>query len=909
MPTKDIDLPAAGAGAPTADQRPASWDDLITAVAKQHGVSPALAKAVAKKESWFNQSAVGDGGQAVGMYQLHEGAAKDTGITDRTDPLQNVTGGVKYLRQLSDRYKGDVSKALQAYNGGMANVDKGTVTPEAQAYASSVIADLSAMARQGAGPKTAIGPTPAATPTRQSQLDSTGKPLPPPGTGGRGTHAQNIGADARSNFGNFVAAYDPRTATGRENWTATAASGGAAAIIAAQPELAPLVVRVLTPALAAGASSAVEKAVENKLGTATESPLTTGLTQGAIDLAGQAMMGILRGGARRLIGLSVASNAAEGLKAEGQAIRDRGVAAVDSARATMNDAIDMVKRAYRSVLDQTAESSAATVRGAEAAATASTRAARQKAVTALADAELANTADITAAKRALDDLGQTGLPRPSVSATAQQVKSVMEGPAKRALDIAGARVNEVAKHGPMVETTSIKNELARLAEQKRPDVVFGASSADGANAIGFGTQGSTVNARQVAQAPGQKISVEEFKRLMSGAGTTDSNPLPGLLGKLQDLPDQITFEDAHKIKMLLDESVNWDRAAKKHLEKITKGLRSEIRQVLSVYEPYNDATAAYAALVPLYRKGVGQQLIKLSGQGPAGASKVATLLKDADPVGAKTIRTLLVNQAAEGGGEAAGKKAWEAVRAAYTYNHLIDKGIESLQKNLGTLAKESPDFVREVYGDDAGQQILINLGNIADAYAQAQTMAAERTAATKAAGTAATTAARDIGAAGVAEAKDIGKATTQAAQRELEDAIAAERRKGASTINVAKRATTEAKRQQAAKVAAFEKSSVGRVRHQTAESVGADLARAAVLGPTSKWGGISMLHLLRGPKSKDLLAYAAYSPASTQMLVKILTQPGPPEAAAAFFRGAMNAIAPAADTQPGGRVPSATPAR
>src|SRR5690349_16093489 len=111
------------AQSPTAGLQPASWEDVVRAVARQEGVNPSLAIAVAKKESSLNPTAVGDGGKALGLFQLHDAAAADMGV-DKTDPLANIRGGVKYLKHLSGRYNGDLTKTLQAYNGGMKWVDE-----------------------------------------------------------------------------------------------------------------------------------------------------------------------------------------------------------------------------------------------------------------------------------------------------------------------------------------------------------------------------------------------------------------------------------------------------------------------------------------------------------------------------------------------------------------------------------------------------------------------------------------------------------------------------------------------------------------------------------------------------------------------------------------------------------------
>lgn len=109
--------------------RAKKYDPLIAAAAERYKIDRALIKAVIRAESDFVPHATSPKG-AQGLMQLMPATARLHGVARAYDPADNVEGGVRHLRQLLDRYGGNVRLALAAYNAGAGAVDKhGGVPP------------------------------------------------------------------------------------------------------------------------------------------------------------------------------------------------------------------------------------------------------------------------------------------------------------------------------------------------------------------------------------------------------------------------------------------------------------------------------------------------------------------------------------------------------------------------------------------------------------------------------------------------------------------------------------------------------------------------------------------------------------------------------------------------------------
>jgi hypothetical protein len=398
---------------------------------------------------------------------------------------------------------------------------------------------------------------------------------------------------------------------------------------------------------------------------------------------------------------------------------------------------------------------------------------------------------------------------PPPATVGKQVNKVIQGPAKSVLEEAGNRVEETALDGPMVSLKGVRDKINTVGKQlQRP---------------GGGPPPETAYLKPQHRA---MMKPEDLKLLEQVENT---HPVKGILGELQELGDEIPFAEAHRIKRLLDETVNWESPAKKLVQQATKGVRQELRAAMSGHAPYDEATKAYSDLVPLFRKGIAPKLKKQIVENP---ELVVNTIKATKPTEVQMLKELLLTTAEKGGGGPEGQAAWNALRSEWTFRNVVNGPVEKLGQRLGKL----PDDFRGVFYDDqVGKQVLDNLQQISKAYD---------------------------------DAIQSGKI-----------AIDTTKRAGAQAIE-GKEAVIEGAKKTARE---FSGSSLGGV-HKF-ESVATDAIRAAILTPTSAWQNVALLRLMvHGPKVPELIRYAAYSGEGTQKLVKVLTSRAPGMALADLMR-------------------------
>jgi soluble lytic murein transglycosylase-like protein len=140
-----LDGPAAVTAAAPCDPMPrVEIDKLIEEVAGAQKIDASIVREVAREESGFRPCAVSPKG-AAGMMQLMPATQASLQVADPFNARASLEGGSKLLKQLLDRYHGDLKLALSAYNAGAARVDQAGGVPaiaETRKYVAAILARL-----------------------------------------------------------------------------------------------------------------------------------------------------------------------------------------------------------------------------------------------------------------------------------------------------------------------------------------------------------------------------------------------------------------------------------------------------------------------------------------------------------------------------------------------------------------------------------------------------------------------------------------------------------------------------------------------------------------------------------------------------------------------------------------------
>jgi len=666
--------------------RPATWDDLVRHEAGKAKVPHQLALAVMQQESGGRPDVTSEVG-AHGLFQLMPATAKGLGV-DAADPVQNIRGGVTYLRQLLDANQGDVSKALASYHGGPDLAQHG---PKTSAYVQSILGRL--QATPAAPIATApVGKAPVSSVVTRG-VPAVGQPPPPPDprqfepppayTGGiegsrfdPAVKAAQVGQPPGM-LASMAEGFDPRQPAGRRNLVAgagaltgallTRSPAGTRAGATLGARVAMAAPRMLASAAGAGVGGAAAEASEQVVGTAPPDVgaiAKAGVTQAAYEVAGAAFLWLPRAVGRRVISSRVGREAAQQLG-----------------------------RAKQGVVDQT-----------------------QAAITAVKDLTRRTTQGLSTRLGAV-----VGQPPPSPSAVGRAAQEVIGGPARTARDLAGQAVETAAQGGPAVDIRALKSEVQRIlsTEIKPPATAFPREPIAGAGEEAATAAGLSPEVAQRILAKGGPSAVAMQEAIDAAQGEAEQailkHPALGVINRILNAEDTVPFAAAHQFKRELDDAVGatWDRSVQKRVTNITKTLRGTLREALGVHAPYNRATTHYATIAPLYTKEIAPRLRKLAATRPEA---LISLIKGGEPTPAKMLRELLTTQAEAGGGGPEGRAAWDQVRASWTHEKILRGGLDKLDANI---AKLDPEFADIFYGDASGQQVLANMKTIGTAYRQA----------------------------------------------------------------------------------------------------------------------------------------------------------------------------------------------
>lgn len=108
-----------------------AYDTILEEACARYRIPVPFARAIAAAESNFDPKAVSHAG-AMGLMQLMPATAVSMYVEDAFDPRENIFGGVRYLRVLTNQFEGDLVKVIAAYNAGPEAVRRAGGVPNYQ---------------------------------------------------------------------------------------------------------------------------------------------------------------------------------------------------------------------------------------------------------------------------------------------------------------------------------------------------------------------------------------------------------------------------------------------------------------------------------------------------------------------------------------------------------------------------------------------------------------------------------------------------------------------------------------------------------------------------------------------------------------------------------------------------------